>query len=126
MIPFLIPLSPSILSAAMLETQKRYPLKAAKRAVPETEFNADTPHVSPLAPIAILIGMFACTVRAYVWNHHRLNGEAPGYAFGGMLLALLVAYAIAGRKKVRNRNRLSAWFCVVSIFELLLELSSKH
>jgi hypothetical protein len=92
----------------------------------DLEVKPDAPKVNSLAPIAVMIGLFASIFRAYVWAHGNMNGEAIGYAFGGMLLSFLIAYLLAGRRKVRNRNRFSAIFFGVSMFGLLLELGSKH
>jgi hypothetical protein len=88
--------------------------------------NTERATVSPLATLGLVIGLLAYVFRAFVWSRGQLNGEATGYAVGGVLVAFLIAYAFAGRKKVRNRNKFSLVFLITSVLELLLELSTRH
>jgi hypothetical protein len=93
---------------------------------PDVTTTTDQVKINPLAPIGVMVGLFVCIFRAYVWEHGRMDAEGVGYAFGGIALAFLAAYVFAGRKKVRNRNRFSAIFCGFGLFQLLLEFSSRH
>jgi hypothetical protein len=68
--------------------------------------------------------LLLCFVRAWIWCKGNFTAEAQGYAFSGVLMWGGVAYAIAGRRKVRNPNRFGLWFCALCLLSVLLELSS--
>jgi dipeptide/tripeptide permease len=48
-----------------------------------------------------------------------------GYALAAAVIPGAIAYAIAGRKKVRNPNKFALSFLLLSIFFLLLELAHR-
>ena len=73
----------------------------------------------------IVLSFELSAYRAYVWSHYLWNAQAFGYATASCLLAALIAYAIAGRKKVRSGIRFAFWTVLISVFYLLLELGSR-
>lgn len=64
----------------------------------------------------IVLGLLLGLWRAWVRSHGALNAEMLGYATGSAMLPALIAYAIAGRKSVRNFSRFGWWFCGLSFF----------
>jgi hypothetical protein len=52
--------------------------------------------------VCIVVGVLLSLSTARVWAHGEWTGEAEGYAFGSLLIPGLIAYLIAGRRKVRN------------------------
>lgn len=79
----------------------------------------------PWAFIGIAIGITLAFVKALVWSDGAFNAEVFGYALGAALFPGLIAYAIAGRQRVRNPNRFALWFLAFSLFFLLLEFSNR-
>ena len=79
---------------------------------------------SPLAYVAIIIGILLAIVKAFVWSGGIFTGEVFGYALAGAMIPGAIAYAIAGRRKVRNPNRFALAFLLLCIVFLLLELNS--
>jgi len=77
-----------------------------------------------LALLGLIVGVLVAFFRAWVWSAGSFNDEAFGYAIGGLFIPGLIAYAIAGRKKVRNLNRFAFAFCALCVFSLLIEVSS--
>ncbi len=76
--------------------------------------------------IAGIVPSFALSAyRAYVWAHYRWSVQAFSYATTSCLLTALIAYVIAGRKKVRSGIRFAFWTVLISVFYLLLELGSR-
>ena len=63
--------------------------------------------------------------RARIWSGGAITSESLGYAVGSLLFASAVAYAIAGRQKVRNWLRFSLWLCGFCVLFLLLEISNR-
>jgi len=78
------------------------------------------------AVICILAGISLAFFRAWIWSGGNFGGEALGYAFSGIVIPALIAYAIAGRKKVRNLKRFVLGFTGVSVLIFVMELSSSH
>jgi hypothetical protein len=73
--------------------------------------------------VCIVVGVLLSLSTARVWGNGEWTGEAQGYAFGSILLPGLIAYAIAGRRKVRNPAAFGLWFCGLCLLFFLLELS---
>jgi hypothetical protein len=71
----------------------------------------------------VIVGVLLCFETAIIWSHGELTGEAMGYAFGNMLFPGLIAYAIAGRRKVRSPAKFGLWFCGLCLLSYLLEWS---
>jgi uncharacterized membrane protein len=78
---------------------------------------------SALAYCGIIVGICLAIVKALVWSRGAFTSEVFGYALAGAVIPGAIAYAIAGRKRVRNPNRFALWFLLLSIFFLLLELA---
>ncbi len=94
-----------------------------------------TPGVEPQPPtpkkkhfilgfLGIALGLFLAFFHAWAWSYGMMSAEAWGYAFGTAILPALIAYAIAGRKSVRNFNRFGIWFSGLSLLFFLI--SSGH
>jgi hypothetical protein len=49
------------------------------------------------------------------WSHHTVIPGAFGFAAVGILIPFLIAYAIAGRRTVRDWNRVGLWFLLWAI-----------
>ncbi len=79
-----------------------------------------------LAILGIVAGIFLAFLRAWIWSLGEFGGEAFGYALSGVLIPGLIAYAIAGRKKVRDLNRFGLAFFLVSAIGFALEVSQSH
>ena len=77
---------------------------------------------SPLAIIAVILGLLLAIAKGFVWSKGNWNAEVFGYVLAGALLPGAIAYAIAGRKKARNPNRFALWFFVLCLVSLLLEI----
>jgi hypothetical protein len=82
---------------------------------------------APLTKIGLMVGMlgiavalFVACLRAWLWSYGNVNAEMLGYAAGGATLPALIAYLIAGRKRVRNFSRFGLWFAVLSAVFLAL------
>ena len=54
-----------------------------------------------------------------------MGAQAWGYAWGAAMLPALIAYAIAGRKSVRNINRFGLWFSGFSLFFFVISASTE-
>ena len=52
--------------------------------------------------VAIVVGIGLGFFNALIWSGGLWNAEVFGYALGFLLFPVLIAYAIAGRRKVRN------------------------
>jgi len=99
-----------------------------------TELQAqESNHVTPprdslgfLGLMGMAVGIVACVFRALVWAHGFLGGELVGYAIAGMMTSFLIAYAIAGRRKIRNLKKFGLWFGAISIILLLLEVENSR
>ena len=72
--------------------------------------------------VCIVVGVLLSLSIARVWANGEWTGEAEGYAFGSILLPALIAYLIAGRRKVRNPGAFGLWFCGLCLLFFLLEL----
>jgi hypothetical protein len=77
--------------------------------------------------IGILFGVLIGIAKALIWSRGAFGSGVFGYAISAVLVPGAIAYAIAGREKVRNGNRFALWFLLLSVFFLLLEISqAKH
>ena len=65
--------------------------------------------------LGVALGMFVALFRAWIRYYGTVNAEMMGAVFGSALLPALIAYLIAGRKRVRNFNRFGFWFAGLSI-----------
>lgn len=70
--------------------------------------------------IGIFLGLAIASLRAWMWSYGVVTAEASGYAMGVALVPALIAYAIAGRKKVRNFGRFGMWFAATSAIFLAI------
>ncbi len=75
--------------------------------------------------IGVAVGIFLAFANAWVWSGGVWTDESLGYALGGLIFPGLIAYAIAGRKKVYNPNRFGLWFCGLCLIFFLMELSHR-
>jgi hypothetical protein len=80
----------------------------------------------PFAYLGILVGVALSVAKALVWSSGSFDAEVSGYAIGAIATALLVAYLIGGRKKVRNPNLFSLSFCGICLLLYLMERSTPH
>jgi len=78
-----------------------------------------------LALLGVVVGILLAIAKALVWSRGAFSAEVVGYAFAGAVIPGGIAYAIAGRKKVRNANKFALSFLLLSIFFLLIELSQR-
>jgi hypothetical protein len=77
--------------------------------------------------IGVLFGILIGIAKALIWSRGFFSSEVFGYAVAAVCIPGAIAYAIAGREKVRNGNRFALWFLMLSVFFLLLEVSqAKH
>jgi hypothetical protein len=76
----------------------------------------------PVAFVGVAIGIALAIAKAMVWSGGDFTAEVLGYALGSAALPMLIAYAIAGRKKVWNPNLLSFSFCGMCLLLLLMEV----
>jgi ABC-type Fe3+-siderophore transport system permease subunit len=80
---------------------------------------------SALAYLGMMVGIFLAIVKALVWSKGGFTSEVFGYAIAGALIPGAIAYAIAGRKKVRSPNKFALCFVALCVFFLLLELTNR-
>ncbi len=85
--------------------------------------NGQAQGFSVLASAGIVVGVLLAVVKALVWSKGAFTSEVFGYALAAAVIPGAIAYAIAGRKKVRNPNRFALSFLLLCIFFLLLELA---
>jgi hypothetical protein len=78
------------------------------------------------AVLGIAFGVGLSILKALIWSSGVLNGETLGYATASIIIPGLIAYAIAGRGRVRNPNRFALIFCALSFVFLLLDLANHH
>jgi len=79
-----------------------------------------------IGALAIVLGLFLAYLRAWSWSYGMMTTQAWGYAWGSALLPALIAYAIAGRKSVRNFNRAGMWFCGLMLVFVLVSFAGKQ
>ncbi len=77
-----------------------------------------------LAWIAVAVACLFGIAKAVVWSKGVFTAEVFGYALTGALVPLAIAYAIAGRQKVRNGTRFALWLVGFSLFFYLIERTS--
>jgi hypothetical protein len=83
---------------------------------------AEPPKMSILAALGMMAIILFAMIAAFTGLAEGDSAEKVGYRIGTLigLLALpgAIAYAIAGRKAVRNLNQFALWFCVVGVFAI--------
>ena len=72
------------------------------------------------------MGLGLCAFKAFIWAYGVWSAQAIGYAAGAVFFPLVIAYLVAGRKKVYNPVRLGLWFFGCSLFFLFLEFARPH
>ena len=82
--------------------------------------------VRTLGAIAFVLGIAHSWLAAMHWSHHTVISGDFAFAALGILIPLLIAYAIAGRRTVRDWNRVGLWFllCAIIIQMALVHVSS--
>lgn len=75
--------------------------------------------VGVLGVIAFLLGMAHAWMAAMHWTHHQVTSASFGYAAIAVLIPLSIAYAISGRRSVRDWNRTGLWFLLLSLVVLI-------
>ncbi len=90
--------------------------------MPPTEQTISAPHkpIGILGLSGIVGGIILACLKALRWSHGVVTAEVVGYAVGGILLPFLIAYAIAGRIKIRDWNKVGIWFLVLSFVFYLI------
>jgi hypothetical protein len=73
-----------------------------------------------LGMLGIAVALFLAWLRAWLWSYGNVNAEMLGYAAGGAILPALIAYWMAGRKRVRNFSRFGLWFASLSAVSFAL------
>jgi hypothetical protein len=68
-----------------------------------------------LGAIAFVLGIAHSWLAAMHWSHHTVIPEAFEFAAIGILIPFFIAYAIAGRRAVRDWNRVGLWFLLWAI-----------
>jgi hypothetical protein len=80
---------------------------------------------SPIVWVAVAFSFLIGVYKALIWSHGVVSAEVIGYALGSPILPVLIAYAVAGRKKVIGRGyAFATWVAALSIFFLLLEMAN--
>jgi hypothetical protein len=87
--------------------------------------SAESPITRVLATIGIVAGIALCCLRGAIWSKGVINAEVFGYMAGGMFMAALIAWLVAWRSKAGKLGKFGLTFFIVSVVELLLELSSR-
>ena len=75
--------------------------------------------VGVLGAMAFVLGIAHAWVAAMHWTQHRVTPKAFGFAAVAVLITLLPAYGIAGRKQVRDWNKVGLWFLLLSLVILI-------
>ncbi len=75
--------------------------------------------VGALGVIAFLLGIAHAWMASMHWTHHQITSASFGYAAIAVLIPLSIAYAISGRRSVRNWNRTGLWFLLLSLVVLI-------
>lgn len=78
-----------------------------------------------LAWVGVVVGVFLCFLQAWIWSGGVWTAESSGYAMGGVVFVGLIAYAIAGRRKVRNPNRFGFWYWGLALLFYRVEFSHR-
>jgi|SRR5690242_6282800 len=96
-------------------------------AIAPVDSKTEAAHLLSTIVGILLVGLGAATSvwRAKIWSGGALTSESLGYAVGSLLMAAAIAYAIAGRRKVRNWFRFSLWLCGFCLLFLLLEVLNR-
>ncbi|HXM12263.1 MAG TPA: hypothetical protein VN946_20085 [Terriglobales bacterium] len=71
--------------------------------------------VKTVGAIAFGLAVAHSWVAAMHWSDHTVTLEAFGFAAVGIVTPFLIAYAIAGRRIVRDWNRVGLWFLLWAI-----------
>jgi hypothetical protein len=89
-----------------------------------TNSQAASAPFAPHAAIAIGLSLAVCVYRGYVRCHRAFGVQAVVVGSVTCLEVMLIAYLLAGRKKVRSGIRFAFWMALMSVFYLLAELGS--
>jgi hypothetical protein len=83
---------------------------------------AYTPHkpLRVVGIIAFLLGIAHAWLAAMHWTQHQVTTRAFEFAAVGVLILFPVAFAIAGRSRPRDWNRIGLWFLLFSFIILPL------
>jgi hypothetical protein len=73
-----------------------------------------------LGCLGIALGLFLAFFYAWTWSYGMMGAGGWGDSAGSTLLPALIAYAIAGRKSVRDFNRYGLWFSGLSLAFFLI------
>jgi hypothetical protein len=76
-----------------------------------------------LGAIGFVLGIIHAGPAAMHWSHHMVTSEALGFAAVGILIPFLIAYAIAGRRAVRDWNKVGLWFFLLA---LVIQITLAH
>jgi hypothetical protein len=87
-----------------------------------TAVNTAKQGFGPIAWLAVGFAIFLGIARALMWSKGIVNAEVFGYTVSAVLVPGAIAYAFAGRKKVRNGNRFAMSLALLSVLFLLIEL----
>lgn len=68
--------------------------------------------------IAFLLGIAHALLAGDHWTNHQLTAASFAFAAGAILILFLIAYAIAGRARIRDWNRMGLWFLLLSLVVL--------
>lgn len=79
--------------------------------------------VRTLGAIAFVLGIAHSWLAAMHWSHHTVIPGDFGFAALGILIPFLIAHAIAGRRTVRDWNRVGLWFLLCAI---IIQMAMVH
>jgi hypothetical protein len=99
---------------------------------PEDASSNSVPHVPPHSPFRwgvvvffMLLGFVLSIEKALLWSGGAWNAEVSGYAFAGIVIPLLISYAIAGRRKNRKLVLFSVIFAAIASVGFAMELADR-
>jgi hypothetical protein len=89
---------------------------------------------APMVWLAVAFSLLIGVCKAFVWSREIRDGswfsigQVAGYATGSVIPPVLIAYAIAGRKKVMGRGyAFAAWVAGLSVLSwFILIWNSRH
>lgn len=84
-----------------------------------SQLTSPTPKpIRALGAIAFVLAIVHGWMFATHWTYSVVSPKTFAFAVAGILLPFLIAYAIAGRRLVRDWNRVGLWFLVASLVAL--------
>jgi hypothetical protein len=75
--------------------------------------------VRALGVFAFVLGIAHGWMASLHWTHHQVVPASFVYSVIAILIPFTIAYAIAGRRAVRDWNRVGLWFLLLSIVVLI-------